>query len=91
MQSPMLIYLLVDVYKRQEQRTENPRVAGSIPARATSVAPVSYTHLKEEDKVVLELSSFQLMTMDVEIDVAIVTNITPNHLDMHKDIYPGEE
>ena len=26
------------------------------------------------------------MTMDVEIDVAIVTNITPNHLDMHKDM-----
>ena len=42
--------------------------------------------IKEEDKVVLELSSFQLMTMDVEIDVAIVTNITPNHLDMHKDM-----
>ena len=42
--------------------------------------------IKEEDKVVLELSSFQLMTMDAEIDVAIVTNITPNHLDMHKDM-----
>ena len=39
--------------------------------------------IKEEDKVVLELSSFQLMTMDSLIDVAVVTNITPNHLDMH--------
>lgn len=38
------------------------------------------------DKVVLELSSFQLMTMDSEIDVAVVTNVTPNHLDMHKDM-----
>ncbi|MGL5068581.1 MAG: UDP-N-acetylmuramoyl-L-alanine--D-glutamate ligase [Sarcina sp.] len=40
--------------------------------------------IKDEDKVVLELSSFQLMTMDCPTDVAIVTNITPNHLDMHK-------
>ncbi len=39
--------------------------------------------IKEEHKVVLELSSFQLMTMDSLIDVAVVTNITPNHLDMH--------
>ncbi|MGL4656080.1 MAG: UDP-N-acetylmuramoyl-L-alanine--D-glutamate ligase [Sarcina sp.] len=42
--------------------------------------------VKDEDKVVLELSSFQLMTMDCPTDVAIVTNITPNHLDMHKDM-----
>jgi len=40
--------------------------------------------IKEEDMVVLELSSFQLMTMNSPIDVAIVTNLTPNHLDMHK-------
>jgi UDP-N-acetylmuramoylalanine--D-glutamate ligase len=36
--------------------------------------------------VVLELSSFQLMTMDTEMDVAICTNLAPNHLDMHKDM-----
>lgn len=42
--------------------------------------------IKEEDMVVLELSSFQLMTMNVPIDVAIVTNLAPNHLDMHKDM-----
>lgn len=40
--------------------------------------------IKDQDKVVLELSSFQLMTMDCPVDIAIVTNITPNHLDMHK-------
>ena len=39
-----------------------------------------------EDKVVLELSSFQLMTMNSHIDVAVVTNLAPNHLDMHKDM-----
>ena len=42
--------------------------------------------IKDEDKVVLELSSFQLMTMREEIDVAVCTNLAPNHLDMHKDM-----
>lgn len=42
--------------------------------------------IKKEDMVVLELSSFQLMTMDLPIDVAICTNLAPNHLDMHKDM-----
>lgn len=37
-------------------------------------------------KVVLELSSFQLMTMRVSTEVSIVTNLSPNHLDMHKDM-----
>lgn len=46
----------------------------------------SIEQIKEEDKVVLELSSFQLMTMDVHIDCALITNITPNHLDIHKDM-----
>lgn len=42
--------------------------------------------INEGDKVVLELSSFQLMTMNSNIDVAVITNLTPNHLDMHKDM-----
>ena len=42
--------------------------------------------IREEDKVVLELSSFQLMTMTENIDVAVCTNLAPNHLDMHKDM-----
>lgn len=42
--------------------------------------------INSEDMVVLELSSFQLMTMDSPIDVSIVTNLAPNHLDMHKDM-----
>ena len=43
-------------------------------------------NINDEDRVVLELSSFQLMTMTQEIDVAICTNLAPNHLDMHKDM-----
>lgn len=41
--------------------------------------------MKESDIVVLELSSFQLMNMDVSPDISVITNITPNHLDKHKD------
>ena len=39
-----------------------------------------------DDFVVLELSSFQLMTMKKSPPAAVVTNITPNHLDMHLDM-----
>ena len=41
--------------------------------------------MKEEDIVVLELSSFQLMNMEVSPDISLITNITPNHLDKHTD------
>lgn len=39
----------------------------------------------EKDVVVVELSSFQLHNMRVSTDVAVITNISPNHLDYHKD------
>ena len=35
---------------------------------------------------VVELSSFQLISMRVSLKVAVVTNVTPNHLDHHKDM-----
>ncbi len=41
--------------------------------------------IKPEDYAVVELSSFQLMTMKKSPDVSIITNVTPNHLDVHKD------
>ena len=39
-----------------------------------------------DDFVVVELSSFQLISMRKSPDVAVITNIAPNHLDVHKDM-----
>ncbi len=41
--------------------------------------------MKSEDIVVLELSSFQLMGMKISPHIGVITNITPNHLNIHKD------
>ena len=38
------------------------------------------------DQVVLELSSFQLMYFPYSPHTAVITNLSPNHLDIHKDM-----
>lgn len=67
------------VYKILSEEGHKTWVGGNIGTPLFS----KIQEIKKEDKVVLELSSFQLMTMDSQIDVALVTNVTPNHLDMH--------
>lgn len=42
--------------------------------------------IKPDDFVVVELSSFQLISMRKSPDVAVVTNVAPNHLDVHRDM-----
>ena len=39
-----------------------------------------------DDIAVLELSSFQLVSMKKSPDISVVTNLVPNHLDVHKDM-----
>ncbi|MCL1820752.1 MAG: UDP-N-acetylmuramoyl-L-alanine--D-glutamate ligase [Oscillospiraceae bacterium] len=42
--------------------------------------------IKPEDAAVLELSSFQLMTMKKSPRTAVITNVSPNHLDWHRSM-----
>lgn len=42
--------------------------------------------IHRDDVAVVELSSFQLISMRRSPDVAVITNISPNHLDVHKDM-----
>ncbi len=41
--------------------------------------------IDENDKVIVELSSFQLKTMKKSPKCAVITNLSPNHLDWHTD------
>lgn len=43
-------------------------------------------NIKKEDFAVVELSSFQLISMRKSPDTSVITNISPNHLDVHKDM-----
>ena len=50
-------------------------------------ALLPYVHdIRPEDAAVVELSSFQLTQMTQSPQVAIVTNVAPNHLDWHTDM-----
>lgn len=53
-----------------------------------------FTQIKEmkpEDFVILEMSSFQLMDMDISPDVSLVTNIYPDHLNVHRSYEEYQE
>lgn len=45
-----------------------------------------YPKINGEDAAAVELSSFQLMTVDAPVEVAAITNMTPNHLNWHVDM-----
>lgn len=51
----------------------------------TPLLPVCH-RMQSTDYAVVELSSFQLMDMTHSAHVAVVTNLAPNHLDVHKDM-----
>ncbi|MGN0708179.1 MAG: UDP-N-acetylmuramoyl-L-alanine--D-glutamate ligase [Faecalibacterium sp.] len=57
-------------------------LGGNIGAALLPMLP----EVRPEDVAVVELSSFQLISMRKSPKVAVVTNVTPNHLDHHKDM-----
>ncbi|BED92234.1 MAG: UDP-N-acetylmuramoyl-L-alanine--D-glutamate ligase [Candidatus Improbicoccus pseudotrichonymphae] len=42
--------------------------------------------IQEKDTIISELSSFQLISMKQSPDISIITNLSPNHLDIHKSL-----
>ena len=49
------------------------------------------SEMQKEDIIVLEMSSFQLMGMDVSPDISLVTNIYPDHLNVHSSYEEYQE
>jgi len=70
------------IYEMLKAEGYNCYVGGNIGA---PLLP-KIAEIKKGDMVVLELSSFQLHTMRKSPDIAVITNITPNHLDVHKSM-----
>lgn len=70
------------IYEILKQEGYNCFLGGNIGAPLID----KVEEIDADDRVVLELSSFQLLTMKDSPDVAIVTNLSPNHLDVHKSM-----
>ena len=47
---------------------------------------VQLDDIRPEDYAVVELSSFQLMKLTSSPEIALITNLSPNHLDWHRDM-----
>lgn len=69
------------IYKMLSEEGHTCHLGGNIGTPLLTRAE----EMSADDFAVLELSSFQLHTMKKSPDVAVITNISPNHLDMHKD------
>lgn len=70
------------IAKMLEAAGKNVWLGGNI---GTPLLPL-IREMKDTDYAVVELSSFQLMDMRRSAHVAVVTNLAPNHLDVHKDM-----
>lgn len=71
--------LIAEILKRAGKRVW---LGGNIGAPLLPEAE----QMTPDDYAVVELSSFQLMDMRRSAQIAVVTNLAPNHLDVHKDM-----
>lgn len=71
--------LIAQMLERDGKRTW---LGGNIGTPLLAMVP----QMHRDDYAVIELSSFQLMTMRRSPEIAVITNVTPNHLDHHKDM-----
>ncbi|MFA9381823.1 MAG: UDP-N-acetylmuramoyl-L-alanine--D-glutamate ligase [Acetanaerobacterium sp.] len=71
--------IISELFKKQGRRAFlGGNIGIALLARIEEITP--------DDVAVVELSSFQLISMRTSPHVAVVTNLTPNHLDMHTDM-----
>ena len=70
------------ISKIYEAAGRKVHLGGNIGAALLPMLP----EVAPEDVAVVELSSFQLISMHSSPNIAVVTNVTPNHLDHHKDM-----
>lgn len=92
-----LTYLLTKALLERSCSRGRAYVGGNIGA---PLLPFVY-EMTEEDIAVVELSSFQLQSMTDSPEIAVITNVTPNHLNWHtgmeeyteakKNIYAGSD
>ena len=68
------------------RNTKGSGIYRSSRRKYRQTAPSRYRNISPEDVAVVELSSFQLISMRKSPDIAVVTNLAPNHLDIHKDM-----
>ena len=77
-----LTHLFLDTEFKKEGKGRRAYVGGNI---GTPILPFVF-EMTKNDVAVVELSSFQLMTMKKSPYRAIITNVTPNHLNWHPDM-----
>ena len=77
-----LTHLFLDTEFRKEGKGRRAYIGGNI---GSPLLPLVF-EMTEQDVAVVELSSFQLMTMKLSPKRALITNVTPNHLNWHTDM-----
>ncbi len=71
-------------YKLLEKCYENTETQVYVGGNIGTPLLSKVGEMTDKDICVLELSSFQLMTSKKALDRAVITNLSPNHLDWHK-------